>query len=162
MSDAKLNYRHIVLPNQSRQLDLQGLSIYADYFKVDDEACLVGAYVTDLPVRTIAPFTTEEQFNRLSRVFRISNYVRKFLLDKPFLVDAIYIAKTPLRSAFGTKLRFRTELLEEGGSSKLFVIVRAKLDVEEAVKRLGRFDSEWWFHQPAKIRGLLEFSLDFE
>jgi len=138
-------------------------------FEVEDEQCLSSMYLVRAasepePItQKIAPSkpTYEAQIKLLSTVYEFDESAKEFIIENPFLFQPLLQAIHPLQTAFNKKLSLRLDLLKEGDSEQLFVLIETNLGHDKALKKLNAFDKNWWFHVPPGIHEVLEFTLEF-
>jgi hypothetical protein len=98
---------------------------------------------------------------KLAEIYSVSEEVEPFLSSYSFLFQPLFQAIEPIRNSFGKRAKPRLEVLEEGSTGQLFVVIRTKLEPKKAATKLAKFDKEWWFNVPQEIHDYLEFTLEF-
>lgn len=102
------------------------------------------------------------KLEELSLNYEFGNDVEDYLENKPFLIETLFEAVKKIYCYFGEQTPLRLEILKDGASEKLFVLIHVGLEPEEANENLNSFDNEWWFKQSKNIHKRLEFSLEFD
>lgn len=97
--------------------------------------------------------------------FKNSRDVVAFLKHNWFLVDVLFEVRKQFDKYFGADTRSRLEVFtdpdDNNSNPKLFALVVSTLPSNDASTRLGRFDEEWWFDQPSKVRRVLSIDVDY-
>jgi hypothetical protein len=90
--------------------------------------------------------------------------VAAFAFDRPRLLNALLDAYPRLSALFGheasLELRLRTDP-EIPSRRYLAVFVATGIPVKEALRRMDRFDADWWLDRVGELGQELLFTLDF-
>jgi hypothetical protein len=95
--------------------------------------------------------------------FRRAEEVSGFLQAHPFLVPLLLEAHGKIAKYFGPSPEVVLEVIidpEAEDDRELFALVRVDLSPDEAVRRLERFDQEWWLD--ASSQGCCLLNIDVE
>jgi len=90
--------------------------------------------------------------------------VSLFLESHPFLVPLLLEAYSEIKSYFGLYPQVFLEVVsdpEVQGLVELFGYIVTRLTPEEAGKRLQGFDRTWFLNQLPRVKGLLNFDVEF-
>jgi len=96
--------------------------------------------------------------------FRRRAEVSRFLERHPFLVPLLLEAYSEMRNYFGLYPQVFLEVVsdpEVQGLVELFGYIVTRLTPEEAGRRLHRFDRDWFLNQLPRVKGLLNFDVEF-
>jgi hypothetical protein len=101
----------------------------------------------------------------VEKLFEIGDVpgVRRYLDGQPTLVPLLVEARRAIPRYFPDPTGVRLELLadrDDGDHVDLFAIIRTVLPEDEALRRLDRFDEEWWLE--AAVRGNGHLTIDVE
>lgn len=108
----------------------------------------------------------ETWIDLLHDLFTVNNYseVVRFLTQNLFLLPLLLEGRGELESRFGRGVQIRLEVVQEPEAEadrELFVIVRsAGLEPSEALRRLAKFDDEWWYEASRSARCQLTFDVE--
>lgn len=82
--------------------------------------------------------------------------VRRYLRERPFLVPLLVEARRAIARYFPDDARTRLQLVpdrDDGDHVDLFAVIRTALPADDALKRLDRFDEEWWLEAAVRASG---------
>lgn len=88
----------------------------------------------------------------------------QFLEANPFLVPLLVEAYSKIENYFGPCPPVFLEVVsdpEVQGLVELFGYIVTRLTPEEAGKQLQRFDWDWFLNQFPRVKGLLNFDVEF-
>jgi hypothetical protein len=89
--------------------------------------------------------------------------VRRYLGDRPFLMPLLVEARRTISRYFPDDARTRLQLLpdrDDGDHVDLFAIIGTSLREEDALRRLDRFDEEWWLEAAVRANGQLTIDVE--
>ena len=92
--------------------------------------------------------------------------IEHFLSQHPFLEPLLNESGAELKQRFNADLGLELKLElyhdpEDGTGPELFVEIITHLDAKAARLLKRQFIQDWWFHQPQRTRGILNFNLIF-
>ena len=96
--------------------------------------------------------------------FQDAAEILRFVRAYPSAVDILSEALPYLERLFGPAPQVILEVTfdpESEGSEELFGYIQTSLPVEEALDRLHQLDQEWFLAQISRVRGRLNFNLEF-
>ncbi len=126
-----------------------------------------------LDIEKFANAPTELQWFQLSDpvknleklfTFRNGEAILDFLREHPFLVNLLQEAYAAIEQSFGTNPEVFLEVVadpEVQGLLEMFGYIVSGLPPEEAGKQLQQFDRDWFLKQLPRIKGLLNFDVEF-
>lgn len=100
----------------------------------------------------------KEKISRLKKFYKFDEQIETYLEKNIFLYDSLLEAIHQIRVSFGEKHKHIISIPSQ--TRRLFIDIQTRLEFEEAIEAMDRFDNEWWFKQSREIRSKLEFSLD--
>jgi hypothetical protein len=89
--------------------------------------------------------------------------VRHYLDRHPALSPLLVEARQTIPRCFPDPTRVRLELLPDRDDENhvdLFAIIQTTLPGDEALRRLDRFDEEWWLPAAVRAQGLLTIDVE--
>jgi hypothetical protein len=109
---------------------------------------------------------TEAKLRQLQGFYTILDAadVLHFVRTYPAAVDILAEARPYLERLFGPTPQVILEVTSDPvseDSEELFGYIQTSLPVEEALDRLHRLDQEWFLALISRVRGRLNFNLDF-
>lgn len=108
----------------------------------------------------------EAKLARLEELFvlRSQGSVHQYLHKYPFLVDLLMEAYVQIQKYFGPNPEVRLEVVadpEVQGLVEMFGYIVSGLRPQEAGERLQQFDHHWFLKQLPRVKGLLNFDVEF-
>ena len=110
--------------------------------------------------------TYEFEIRSLEQLYTFRKHVEvsRFLERHPFLVPVLVEAYSKFGNYFGPYPRVSLEVVrdpEVQGLVELFGYIVTRLTPEEAGERLQGFDRGWFLNQLPRVKGLLNFDVEF-
>jgi len=110
--------------------------------------------------------TYEFEIQLLERLysFRKGVEVSRFIERHPFLVPVLVEAYSKIENYFGFYPQIFLEVVndpEVQGLVEVFGYIVTKLTPEEAGKQLQRFDQDWFLNQLPRVKGIVNFDVEF-
>ena len=107
-----------------------------------------------------------DRINSLEKLFSFRNVtaIIRFLDKHPFLIDLLQEAYTAIEQSFGPGPQIELEIVadpEVPGLVEMFGYIITGLTPDEAGERLQQFDRKWFLKQLPRVKGLLNFDMEF-
>lgn len=107
-----------------------------------------------------------DRIKGLEKLFSFRNLtaIIHFLDEHPFLIGLLQEAYTAIEQSFGPDPQVKLEVVadpEVAGFVKMFGYIVSGLTPEEAGERLQQFDHDWFLKQLPRMKGLLNFDVEF-
>jgi hypothetical protein len=115
-------------------------------------------------VSTVRTFESEIRSLERLYTFRRGEEVSRFVERHPFLIPALLEAYSRIENYFGLHPQVFFEVVrdpEVQGLVELFGCIVTRLAPEEAGEQLQRFDRDWFLDQLPRVKGLLNFDVEF-
>lgn len=90
--------------------------------------------------------------------------MERFIGQHPYLTDLLEEAYIEIQKHFGPNPEVRLEVVadhEVPGLVEMFGYIVTGLTPEEAGERLQQFDRDWFLKQLPRVKGLLNFDVEF-
>lgn len=111
-------------------------------------------------------FQLSDPMRNLVKLFTFRNVkaILDFMREHPFSVNLLQEAYTAIEQSFGPNPEVLLEVVadpEVPGRVQMFGYIVSGLPPEEAGERLRQFDRDWFLKQLPRIKGLLNFDVEF-